>query len=106
MSQTIKSSKDLVRGKYYKVTSENNKYVFHHKEDNDISCMKIPYINVVDRSYSSGTNGNLDTISNSSMRYYEEATFDEIEHFRQCLEAKKFVTYKPVTLNNQSYEIF
>jgi hypothetical protein len=103
MDQNIKSSKDLINGKFYKVTASNSKYIFQY-DSRDVHKMNRSYIDIVHGYYNIGSSGNLDTESNANMQYYTEATFAEIEHLHQCIAANKYVPYKQQ--NNQQYEIY
>lgn len=107
MSPRITSTSELVQGKYYVVVSKSgNRYIFFYTGQNLNKIVK--YMKTTDGvKFWNKSEGTLSIEHNSAMSYYTDPTYDEIEHFKQCLAANKKVTYiKPENQNNQSYEIY
>ncbi len=83
----------LEEGKSYVSTSPNPGFLFKKIGE----CYGVSYIWTTKKEYYNN-NGDLKT----NFKLYREATKEEIAHLEECIEAGKFVEYKPININNYS----
>lgn len=90
------TAEQLIDGHYYAAitTLGQHRYIFICQHPNQ--C--ITYL-ITDGYKTFSHSGSLDTRTNSGFSHYENATKQEIEHFKQCEKARRFVKYVEQSYN-------